>query len=64
MPFGLCNALATFKRCMMSIFSNLVEEITEIFMDDLFVFGSSFKDCLMNLATVLQRCMEKNLVLN
>jgi hypothetical protein len=20
MPFGLCNALATFKRCMMSIF--------------------------------------------
>ena len=34
MPFGLCNAPATFQRCMMSIFSNLVEEAMEIFMDD------------------------------
>ena len=24
MPFGLCNALATFQRCMMSIFSDMV----------------------------------------
>ena len=34
MPFGLCNAPATFQRCMMSMFSNLVEEVMEIFMDD------------------------------
>ena len=33
-PFGLCNALATFQRCMMSIFSDMVEEAMEIFMDD------------------------------
>jgi hypothetical protein len=26
MPFGLCNAPATFQRCMMSIFSNMVEK--------------------------------------
>lgn len=25
MLFGLCNALATFQRCMMSIFSDMVE---------------------------------------
>ena len=36
MPFGLCNALATFQRCMVSIFSDLVEEPREIFMDDFF----------------------------
>ena len=33
-------------------------------MDDFSVFGSSFRDCLKNLAIVLQRCMEKNLALN
>ena len=62
--FGLCNALATFQRCMMSIFSDLVEEVMEIFMDDFSVYGSSFEDCLRNLETVLQRCQDKNLALN
>ena len=64
MPFGLCNAPATFQRCMISIFSDLVEEVMEIFMDDFSVYGSSFEDCLKNLETVLQRCQDKNLALN
>ena len=34
MPFGLCNAPATFQRCMLSIFSDMVERFLEIFMDD------------------------------
>ena len=59
MPFGLCNAPATFQRCMMSIFSDLVEEVMEIFMDDFTVYGSSFDQCLKNLETVLQRCQDK-----
>ena len=46
MPFGLCNAPGTFQRCMMSIFSDLVEEVMEIFMDDFTVYGSSFEQCL------------------
>ena len=56
MPFGLCNAHATFQRCMMSMFSDLVEEAMEIFMDDFSVYGSSFENCLENLETILQRC--------
>ena len=64
MPFGLCNAPATFQRCMLSIFSDMVEHFLEIFMDDFFVFGDSFNDCLNNLEKVLNRCEEKNLVLN
>ncbi|KAK0582674.1 hypothetical protein LWI29_028394 [Acer saccharum] len=64
MPFGLCNAPGTFQRCMMSIFSDMVEEIIEVFMDDFSVFGDSFDLCLKNLTLVLQRCEESNLVLN
>ena len=64
MPFRLCNAPATFKKCMMSMFSYLIEEVMEIFMDDFLVYGSSFENCLENLETVLQRCQDKNLALN
>ena len=49
---------------MMAIFSNIVEDIMEVFMDNLLVFGTSFDHCLHNLAKVLQRCEEKKLVLN
>ena len=61
MPCGLCNAPATFQRCMMSIFLDLAEEVMEIFMDDFTVYGSSFENYLHNLGTVLNRCQDKNL---
>ena len=64
MPFGLCNAPATFQRCMLSIFTNMVEHYLEVFMDDLTMFWNSFDDCLDNLEKVLKRCVEKELVLN
>ena len=64
MSFGLCNAPTTFQTCMMSIFSDLIEEAMEIFMDDFSVYESSFEHCLHNLETVLQRCQDNNLALN
>ena len=64
MPFGLCNAPGTFQRCMMAIFSDMVEKTIEIFMDDFSVMGNSFDNCLANLRAVLARCEETNLVLN
>ncbi|KAM1255937.1 hypothetical protein ACFX2G_030712 [Malus domestica] len=64
MPFGLCNAPATFQRCMVSIFSDFIEKIIEVFMDDFSVFGDSFDGCLENLTLILKRCVETNLVLN
>ncbi|RYQ91269.1 hypothetical protein Ahy_B09g097162 isoform A [Arachis hypogaea] len=64
MPFGLCNAPATFQRCMMSVFSDLMENCLEVFMDDFSVYGVSFDCCLESLAKVLARCVDTNLVLN
>ncbi|GKE30701.1 reverse transcriptase domain-containing protein, partial [Tanacetum coccineum] len=34
MPFRLCNAPATFQRCMAAIFHDMVEDFMEVFMDD------------------------------
>ncbi|XP_062086050.1 uncharacterized protein LOC133792148 [Humulus lupulus] len=56
MPFGLCNAPATFQHCMMAIFSNMVEKSLEVFMDYFSLFGESFDTCLANLEQVLARC--------
>ncbi|KAJ9538830.1 hypothetical protein OSB04_031563 [Centaurea solstitialis] len=64
MPFGLCNAPATFQRCMMAIFSNFIEKSMEVFMDDFSVHGSDFDECLDNLSSILKRCHEVHLVLN
>ena len=64
MPFGLCNAPGTFQRCMMAIFSDMVEKTIKIFMDDFSVLGNSFDNCLENMRSVLVRCEETNLVLN
>jgi hypothetical protein len=46
MPFGLCNAPASFERCMMAIFSEFVKEIVMVFMDEFSVYGKTFMDCL------------------
>ena len=64
MPFGLCNASGTFQRCMMAIFSDMVERTIEVFMDDFSVLGKSFDNCLENLRHELIRCEETNLELN
>jgi len=64
MLFGLCNASATFQRCMLSIFSDMIEKNIEVFMDDFSVFGKSFDQCLFHLDVVLKRCTETNLILN
>nr|GEU51605.1 reverse transcriptase domain-containing protein [Tanacetum cinerariifolium] len=63
-PFGLCNAPATFQRCMLEIFYDMIEESVEVFMDDFSIFGNSFKSCLNNLDKMLQHCKDAHLVLN
>ena len=64
MPFGLCNAPATFQRCMTAIFSDFCEKIVQVFMDVFSVYETSFDDCLSNLDRFLQICEQTNLVLN
>ena len=49
---------------MMAIFSNFIEDIMEVFMDDLPVYGAIYDYFLNNLSKVLERCEDVNLVFN
>jgi hypothetical protein len=47
---------------MMAIFSDLIEKVMEVFMDDFSIYGKTFEDCLANLDEVLKRCQMADLV--
>ena len=64
MPFGLCNAPATFQRRMTTIFSDFLGDSLEVFMDNFSVFGDDFDNCLAHLTKILEVCIKKRLVLS
>jgi hypothetical protein len=49
---------------MMAVFSEFIEEIVEVFMDDFSVYRKTFMDCLADLDKVFKKCAEVDLVLN
>ena len=52
--FGLCNAPATFQRAILSIFSDLINEGLEVYMDDFTPYEDDFDPALDTLEKVLQ----------
>ena len=64
MPFGLCNAPATFERLMEVVLSGLNWKTLLVYLDDIIVFGQSFNDELCRLREVFQRMQKANLKLS
>ena len=64
MPFGLCNAPATFQRLMQTSMNDLVFQILLVYLDDILVYASSFEEHLHRLEIVLSRLREIGLKLN
>ena len=64
MPFGLCNAPATFERMMDNLLRHLKWTMCLCYLDDIVVFSESFEDHLTRLKTVLTCIQEAGLVLN
>ncbi|KFM56688.1 Retrovirus-related Pol polyprotein from transposon 412, partial [Stegodyphus mimosarum] len=64
MPFGLCNAPATFERLMETVLKGLSYEACLIYLDDIIIVGKSFEEHLENLRKVLQKLKEANLKLS
>jgi transposase InsO family protein len=61
MPFGLCNAPATFQRLMDSVLAPLGFEYVLVYLDDVMVFSRSFEDHLRHLRAVLTCVRDANL---
>ena len=64
LPFVLCNAPATFQRAVIDIFSELVNDSMEIFMDDFTPYGKDFEEALGNLKKVLTHYEQTQLSLS
>ncbi|XP_063054507.1 uncharacterized protein LOC134448779 [Engraulis encrasicolus] len=54
MPFGLCNAPATFQRLMQRCLSGQMVESTLVYLDDIIVFSPDFSTHLRHLEGVFQ----------
>ena len=64
MPFGLCNAPATFERLMETVLFGLPWKTCLVYLDDIIVHAASFNDHIENLCRVLERLRRANLKLN
>ena len=63
MPFGLCNAIASFERLMEQVLLGLPLSVALVYIDDILVPGKIFDDHLTNLCTVFQCIREARLKL-
>ncbi|GFY06098.1 retrovirus-related Pol polyprotein from transposon 412 [Trichonephila clavipes] len=64
MPFGLCNAPATFERLMETVLKGLTFEACLIYLDDIIIGGRTFEEHLQNIRKVLSKLRDANLKLN
>ena len=64
MPFGLCNAPATFERLMEKVLAGLPLTVCLIYLDDILVPGRTFDDQIRSLWLVLLRLREAKLKLS
>ncbi|CAK1595807.1 unnamed protein product [Parnassius mnemosyne] len=64
MPFGLCNAPATFERLMELVLSGLIGDACLVYLDDIITVGRTFEEHLQNLECVLTKIQSANLKLS
>lgn len=64
MPFGLCNAPATFERLMEIVLAGLIGEACLVYLDDVIIVGKDFESHNKNLLQVLNKIKAANLRLS
>ncbi|KAI2646047.1 Retrovirus-related Pol polyprotein [Labeo rohita] len=64
MPFGLCNAPATFERLMEQVLQGIPRESCLVYLDDILVHGKDFESALSALDLVITRIAQAGLKLH
>jgi len=64
MPFGLCNAPATFERLMEKVLQDILSKVRLVYLDDVIVFSKIFEEMMANLRKVFLRLRMANLKIN
>lgn len=63
LPFGLCNAPATFQRLMNSVLAGLIYKTCAVYLDDIVVASPTFEQHIADLEEVLKRLQAAGLTL-
>ena len=63
MPYGLCNAPATFQHLMQNCLGELNLTYALIYLDDVIIYSKTEEEHLVRLRTVLEQFMEHGLKL-
>ncbi|CAK1579697.1 unnamed protein product [Parnassius mnemosyne] len=64
MPFGFCNAPATFERLIELVLTGLIGDACLVYVDHIIIVGRTFEEHLQNLERVLMKIQSTNLKLS
>jgi hypothetical protein len=63
MPFGLCNALATFMRVMNDVLRPFLDDCVIVYLDDILIFSKSLEEHVKHVKQVLDVLRKEKLFL-
>ena len=63
LPFGLCNAPATYERLTEFVLAGLIGNSCLVYLDDIVIYLHTFEEYLAHLAEVFSRLEQANLKL-
>jgi hypothetical protein len=61
MPFGLCNALATFMLVMNEVFRPFLDDFVIVYLDEIHVFSGTWDEHMRHVKQVLDTLKRENM---